>query len=107
MASYTVNAGERGAHAKTLVASTADTVTFSENVAIIEVTNLDGADRIYVRLDGTAAAVANAFTYVLPATICTRKISVPMSKHSSPAISLISAGTPTYSVTKVDALDPA
>lgn len=100
MTTYAVDAanGERGAHGKTLVASTVDTVTFNNWVDEVEVVS-DGAAALFVRVDGNNPTVNGAFSYVLPAgSPSVRTIRL---RKASPSIGLISAGTPTYSVTKL------
>lgn len=61
MASYTV---ARAKHA-TLVASTADTVTFSTVPQYVEVVNHDAAAFLYVRTDGVAPTDAGDDNYVV------------------------------------------
>lgn len=94
MASYSVTTGTRSAHAKLLVANTADTVTFADNVYYVEILS-DGAAAMYVRADGTAAVVAAAGTVVLPAGVVSRYVL----RTNGNVVSLISSGAPTYSVT--------
>lgn len=112
MANYTVPNGHIGAHAKTLVASTVDTVTFAlgstgtpgwarmpKSVEIIS----DGAADIYVTVDGTVPAVAGTPCYRVPAfpgaTVLDVRDSNPVDEV---VVKLISAGTPTYSVSRAD-----
>lgn len=99
MASYSVAAGERGAHRKTLVASTVDTVTFSRDVDMVEVLNLDGAAEIYFTTDGSTPTVGGANTDVLPAAVNAVERDVPTS--GATVVKLISSGTPMYSVVGV------
>lgn len=101
MATYALAAGERAAHAKTLVASTVDTITFTDDVDAVEVVS-DGVAAIYVRVDGSAPTVAGAFSYVMPAGVqSVRTIPMPGRDAGSSVVKLISAGVPTYSVTRV------
>lgn len=62
MAGGNVPAGSYS-YSSTLVASTADTVTFADRYGYVEVSNTGTSGTIYVRLDGTAATVAGANTY--------------------------------------------
>jgi hypothetical protein len=110
VASYTVAVTEIGAHAKTLVASTVDTVTFTlgstatpgwarvpKRVEVIT----DGADDIYVTVDGSTPTVAGANCYRVPAYPGASVIDVTDSDPTDAVvIKLISAGTPEYSVSR-------
>lgn len=93
MASYTV---ER-AKTATLVASTADTVTFEHGYPRIEVVHQGSSGVVYVRTDGTAATVAGDDCYVvMPGD------AVYVPTGPTPAeISVISASAVTYTVTGV------
>lgn len=94
MASYTVAAGERGAWEKTLVAATADTVTFTEDLTSVQVIN-EGTVGIYVRLDGTAPTVGGAASLYVPPSSVTSFSSTDV---AGTVVKLISSGTPKYSV---------
>lgn len=96
MPSYTVAAEKNGAHAKTLVAATVDTVTFTGDVDDVEIVSHDGAAAIYVTVDGSTPTVAGEGTRVLPAAIGALVTRAPGSGNT--VVKLISAGTPTYSV---------
>jgi hypothetical protein len=102
MATYTLTAGDRAAHEKTLVATTADTVTFVGFVNRVQIVNHDGADQIYVTVDGTTPVAKAATTYCLPAAISSLEIPVPDSKASGVSVKLVSEGTPLYSVVRLD-----
>lgn len=97
MASYPVAASERAANAKTLVASTVDTVTFDRDCDEVEVLSLDGAAAIYFTVDGSTPTVGGANCDVVPATVAARTVAVPTSGDT--VVKLVSAGTPVYSVT--------
>jgi hypothetical protein len=97
MASYSVAAGQVGAHAKTLVASTVDTVTFTDDVDEIEVMS-DGTSAVYFTVDGSTPAVGGAGTWGLPASPAARTVEVRSA--SGTVVKLISAGTPLYSVAR-------
>lgn len=97
----TIAAGERAAHAITLTASTVDTVTFTDDVDVVEVIS-DGVADLYVRVDGTAPTVGGAFSYRLPAgAISSRQISIAGGDPGTIIVKLISSGATKYSVTKV------
>lgn len=98
MATYEVESGDVGAHAKTLSAATVDTVTFAADVEIVEIVS-DGASAMYVTADGSAPTVAGANTWLLPAGApSTRTLRTVLSNGAT--VKLISAGTPTYSVSR-------
>lgn len=98
MTTYNVSTGQRGAQAKVLVASTADTVAFTDHANKVEIVS-DGTSAVYVTVDGTAATVAGSNTDVMPAGVpSVRTLNV---YTQPPSVSVISAGTPTYSVTIV------
>lgn len=85
-------AGIRSAHA-TLVAATADTVTLSGGAnRTAEIVN-HGSDAIYFRADGTTAVSEADENEVV---IGGERLSIRL--PSDGAISVISAGTPVYSV---------
>ena len=91
MAAYTVN------HSKsaTLVANTADTVTFRSVWSQIEIINR-GTDYLYARFDGTAATVAgDDCDVVMPGTAA---VFTPPPNAVTVA-SLISASATAYSAT--------
>lgn len=97
MASYTIAAGGRAAHNKTLVAATVDTVTFTDDVDEIDIINLDGVAAIYYTVDGSTPTVEGANTRVLPSgTLSADRVSAR--GFSAPVVKLISAGIPKYSV---------
>lgn len=110
MANYTVTVAQVGAHAKTLVASTVDTVTFTlgsvgtpgwarvpKRVQVIT----DGVDDIYLTVDGSAPTVAGANCYRVPAVAGTSVIDVTDTDPTDAVVvKLISAGTPEYSVSR-------
>ncbi len=112
MAGYTVAVGEIGAHAKTLAASTVDTVTFTLGSATapgwarvpkkVEVLT-DGAADIYVTIDGSTPTVAGANCYRMPAFPGATVIDVRDSDPTDAVVvQLISAGTPVYSVSRAE-----
>lgn len=99
MTSYSVSAGNVAAHAKTLVADTADAVSFADNVStvrIVVVAAAAGAAPIYVTGDGSAPTVAGANTNVL-AAVAGAELVLELS-GSVDQVRLISAGAHTYSV---------
>ncbi len=110
MAEYTVPSGHVGAHEKTLVADAVDTVTFQlgssgspgwANVPKkIEILT-DGDAAIYVTTDGSTPTVGGSNCYPIPAAASSTVIDVRDSNLSDAVVvKLISAGTPTYSVSR-------
>lgn len=110
MASYTVPAGHVGAHDKTLVASTVDTITFEVGSTSqpgwgklpqrVEVLT-DGSYDIYLTLDGTAPTVGGTHCWRIPALAGATVVDVRDSNPSDAVvIKMISAGTPRYSVSR-------
>lgn len=98
MASYAVASGERGVHAKALVANTVDTVTFAVDCVAVEVMNETGTAAISFTTDGTTPTVAGNNTYYLPAAV--GAIQVEPDVGGVTVIKLISSGTPSYGVTQ-------
>lgn len=98
MASFQVPAGAIAVHDKTLVANVADTVTFADDCSQIEVTS-DGAAALYFTTDGTTATVGGSHCYELPAGAAS-SLTVEALRPSGSVVSLISTGTPKYSVTR-------
>lgn len=110
MASYPVASGDVGAHAKTLSAGVVDTVTFqigspgtpgwSAVPGAVEVLS-DGLADIYVTVNGSTPTVAGANTYRISAAHQAVTISVADSNSQDDVVvKLISAGAPTYSVSR-------
>lgn len=83
---------------ETLAAGVADTVQITGGFNELEVFNHDAAALIYFRVDGTAAVAAANDTYVVAPG---QGLVVPASVTYAGTLqaSLISAGTPAYSVT--------
>lgn len=101
MADYTVAAGDKAVHAKTLVADTVDTVTLGRDWKEIEVLSHDGAAAIYFTTDGSEPTVEGAHCDVVPATPSS---AIVKRRGAGPTtVRLISAGTPLYSVSGVTA----
>lgn len=89
----------------TLAASTTDTVTLTGAWRQVMVTNRSGSAEIYVTVDGTTPTVGGNSTYVLPAAVGSRVFTIsatPLNPRgnatASSVTTLISSGTPTYSV---------
>lgn len=112
MASYTVPNGHIGAHEKTLVASTVDTVTFALGSTgtpgwarmpkAVEVLT-DGVDDIYVTVDGSVPTVAGSACYRVPAFPGATIIDVrDTNPNDEVVVKLISGGTPMYSVSRAE-----
>lgn len=102
MAVYTVAAGQLAVHNKTLAANVVDAINFDVDPSAVEI-QTDGAAEIYVSTDGSTPTVGGANTHLIPATAGSRFI-----RHGGDrGLRLISAGSPTYSVTKISAQDIA
>lgn len=110
MADYGVPAGHVGAHAKTLVAAAVDTVTFELGSTgtpgwagvpkTVEVLS-DGAADMYVTTNGSVPTVGGSHCYRVPALAGATVIDVRDSDATDEVVvKLISAGTPTYSVSR-------
>jgi hypothetical protein len=93
-----VAAGKVGAHAKTLVASTVDTVTFADDLDTVEVLS-DGAAALYFTADGTTPVIGDDACWELPAGATSAR-TVPVPTAGGSVIKLISTGTPKYSVSR-------
>jgi hypothetical protein len=110
MASYTVPIGHIGAHNKTLVAATVDTVTFALGSTdtpgwaavpkAVEVLS-DGSAPIYVTVDGSAPTDGGTHCYQVPAYAGATVIDVrDANPNDAVVVKLISTGTPVYSVSR-------
>lgn len=80
----------------TLVAATVATMTFDDDFAEVEVTNVTGSAAVYFTMDGTAPVVAAAGTHVLPAIAGHSVIRKPRASGDT-VIKFISSGTPVVS----------
>ena len=104
MATYTVSAGHKGVGPFTLTASTVDTVTFTDNVGVVQVVNPgDNTAAVYVRADGTnptvpTAGQSTAAMYVPAGTVLDIE-----TRGQTDSIKVISSGTPTIVVQVRDA----
>jgi hypothetical protein len=87
------------AYHSTLAAATADTVTLSAHFEVIRIINRSGAAEIYLTTDGTAVVGGAVNTFVVPA-VAGATVLVPdrQGDANSVTVSLISSGSPTYSV---------
>jgi hypothetical protein len=98
MAAYTVAAGEIGAHEKTLVASTVDTVTFTGELSDVDIRVLnEGSTGIYWTIDGRVPTVGAATANYLPPNSVAV---IAVGSSAGTVVTLISSGTPKYSVSK-------
>lgn len=96
MASYTV---ARSKHA-TLVAATVDSVTLSLDYSQVEIVNRSTTGDIYATVDGTTpVSAADDTIYIGPGQALV--LALPTTGAGTDVIKLISAGTPSYSVTGV------
>jgi hypothetical protein len=100
---YPVLATEHGAYQKTLTAATIDTVTFAIYVPQLEVVT-DGTAAVYITLDGSAPTVgANGTWEIWAANSPVVKVFNITTVAAPLVVSLISAGTPKYSVSVASA----
>jgi hypothetical protein len=96
VASYVVSAGNVGVHAKTLAASTVDTVTFTgKDLPSVEVLS-DGSADIYVCFGTGTPTVGGGNCQRIPAG--SGGAILPVHTTGDTVVKLISAGTPVYSV---------
>lgn len=90
-----------------LVATVVSTLSFTKEHVGVEILSVDGAAVIYGTLDGTAPVVAAANTFCVPAAAGSVQIRFPkpfpVPTDPTVQVKLISAGTPTYHVTGIDA----
>lgn len=101
MAGYTIKFGAIASHDNALVASTVDTVTFSESVDMIAVLS-DGTAAVYFTTDGTTPAVSGDHCHKLPLSTVPQSATVNVPSTVTTVVQLISTGTPTYSVIRAD-----
>lgn len=100
MAEYKLERGKVGVYSKTLVAATVDTVKSEGYLPALEIVS-NGAEKIFVTIDGSAPTVGGENTYEIPKAACVRVI--PNSGDRSideTVVKLISAGTPEYSIAR-------
>lgn len=98
MANYSVASGDHAVHDKTLAAGTVDTVQFADDCRKVEIVS-NGTASLYVTVDGSTPTVSGPKTYIMPAGgPMARVIESPDPKAT--VVQLISAGTPTYSVSR-------
>jgi hypothetical protein len=91
---------------ETLVANTADTVTFSRQWTQVEILNKDSVNSIYFRVDGGSLTVAGAdCLVVLPGNALVVSPTPALQGASAGSVietvQLISTGSPAYAVTGV------
>lgn len=97
MANYSIAAGQRAVHDKTLVANTVDVVTVTPSVRQIEILS-DGIAAIYVTIDGSTPTVSGSNTIKVPSGSASSTV-VDTPATLGEVVQLISSGTPKYSVT--------
>lgn len=97
MATYTLAANVFAAHAKSLAASTEDTVVFAWSASAVEVIN-PGTSPIYFTVNGSPATVAGGTCHVvLPGS----QVQVSVNGGAATKVRLISLASTTYHVTGV------
>jgi hypothetical protein len=95
MTTRAVAAGDVGTPAFALVAATADTVTFADNISTVEVIS-DGLSPVWYTLDGSTPTVGGTNCYYIPATIAIDRRDLV--SGATDTVKLISAGSPTLRV---------
>jgi hypothetical protein len=95
VAAVNVPRGQIAVHDRSLVANVADTLTFFDEAGSVEVW-ADGTAAVFVCTDDSPATVNGGDCYEIEAGAASSKI-VPVGGR---IVSLISAGTPKYSVTR-------
>ncbi|MFD7705698.1 hypothetical protein [Streptomyces sp. NPDC059786] len=95
---HTVSADEWGIHALTLTAAEETIVRFAADCDQIEILSHDGTAPIYFTVDGSPAAVEGPTCRVIPASISSATVHPPT--PGGTVVRLISAGTPTVSVSR-------
>lgn len=97
MTAYTVDVNAaKGIRAKKTVANAVDTTTFNATIGVVEIINMDGADALYVSVDGSEPVVAGDNTHVMPAAVGSMRLAVPSS--GNPQVKVVSASPVTYSL---------
>lgn len=110
MGDYTVPSGHVGVHAKVMVATVVDSVTYAlgspsspgwaRMPLAVEVLS-DGAADIYLTVDGSTPTVAGTHCWRIPAMAGSSTFDVRDSvANDAVVVKLVSAGTPTYSVSR-------
>jgi hypothetical protein len=69
VADYTVASGDQGKYEITLTPNVESTVTFSEDLDEVEISNDNGVGRVYFTVDGTTATVRGANCRQIPAAL--------------------------------------
>jgi hypothetical protein len=95
VATYNVPRGQVAVHDKTLVANTADTITFADEAGSVEVW-ADGTAAVFVSTTGSPATVGGGDAYELEAGAASSKV-LPVGGRT---VSVISSGAAKYSVTR-------
>lgn len=94
MASYSATLSTH----QTAASGVADTVTLDKDYGEVEVVNRDGAGEIFFTLDGTTPTIGLAGTYMLPAAICSKRVTSVELASDATVVKLIASATTKYSV---------
>jgi len=98
VAEHTVAAGDQGKYEILLAAGVETTVTFSEDLDRVEISNDNGAGRVYFTVDGTPATVRGANCRQLPAALHYAQVGVY--RNGPTVVRLISEAATMVSVAK-------
>lgn len=99
MAEHELKAGDVSVAGVKLTAATVEVFKSAEYLAGMEIIS-DGAAAAYMTIDGSEPTVGGANCYVLPANVCVRNIAGSGNRTEPPVVKIISAGTPTVSVSR-------
>lgn len=98
MADYSVPAADIGVHLKKMTANQIDKVTFvGRDLSEVEVLT-DGASDIFVRIGTGDPTVAGGNCWRIPAAM--GNAIIPVDTSGDTVVKMVSAGTPTYSVSR-------
>ena len=97
MTAHTVAAGGVAKHRFVLAAGVEDTVNFADDADQLEVLCFTATEPVFFTVDGTAAAVDGASSYVVTAN-SSMAVDRPRQATAGPVVRLISAAAATVSV---------
>lgn len=100
VADFTVASGDQGQYEITLAPGVETTVTFSEDLDAVEISNDNGAGRVYFTVDGSPAVVRGTNCRQLPAALHYARVGVY--RNGPTVVRLISEAATMVSVTKAN-----